>query len=278
MWGAPPPPVGPRGPVGGGVPGPGSRHLGPAPAGLCAVGGPSATPTGRWGDPSAGPRRSSACGATIPSPPPPPLSTRPAVQAGPLGQGPLQGVSLAGPNSRLFRDSAVGAPPPPRPQSAPSSLRPPAAPSPWAPPEPCVRGPPQPALCDVGKVHVPRVSMGIVVHPELGGAAPRPLPPPPRPMLDLGGPRLIVGHTSGPGPMRRPGGRSLARRGMYRHDGSYDGTPRARDDDDESSVPPQRRRLEIAWTFETPPSAGQQRAPPTVVAAVAAPPSGSQEQ
>ena len=48
--------------------------------------------------------------------------------------------------------------------------------------------------------------MGIVVHPELGGAAPRPLPPPPRPMLDLGGPRLIVGHTSGPGPMRRPGG------------------------------------------------------------------------
>ena len=227
-------------------------------------------PAGRWGSSSTASRRASACGATVPSPPPPPAPTRPAVQAGPLAHGPLQGMSLAGPNSRFLRDSAVGALPPPRPQSAPLSLRPPAAPSPWAPPEPCVRGPLQPTLCDGGKVRVPSVSMGLVVHPELGGAAWRPLPPPPRPMLGQGGPHLLGGYVGGLGPMRRPSAGALARRGRYRHDGSYDGTPRSRSGDDDSPAPP--RRLEIAWTFETPPSAGSQRAPPAVVAVAAAPP------
>ena len=100
--------------------------------------------------------------------------------------------------------------------------------------------------------------MGLVVHPELGGAALRPLPPPPRPMLGQGGPHLLGGYVGGLGPMRRPSAGSLARRGRYRHDGSYDGTPRSRSGDDDSPAPP--RRLEIAWTFETPPSAGSQRA------------------
>ena len=117
---------------------------------------------------------------------------------------------------------------------------------------------------------MPSVSMGLVVHPELGGAALRPLPPPPRPMLGQGGPHLLGGYVGGLGPMRRPSAGSMARRGRYRHDGSYDGTPRSRSGDDDSPAPP--RRLEIAWTFETPPSAGSQRAPPAVVAVAAAPP------
>jgi hypothetical protein len=104
-------------------------------------------PAGRWGSSSTASRRASACGATVPSPPPPPAPTRPAVQAGPLAHGPLQCMSLTGPNSRFLRDSAVGSLPPPRPRSAPSSLHPPAAPSPWAPPEPCVRGPLQRQHC-----------------------------------------------------------------------------------------------------------------------------------